>query len=78
MFKDDEDEDDIYAFLRGRVFVYSGTAPYSGKVADGDWFLTGLKADGNETQNEALNAALNQWIEALPELLRARIERAMV
>jgi hypothetical protein len=72
-----EDDDHILAYRSGYEFVYSGNAPYSGKVVDGDWFLLG-KANGNETQSDALNAALNQWIEALPEYLRARIERAMV
>ena len=66
MFKD-EDEDDNLAFSSGYAFVYD----------NGTWYLCG-KAHGDETQNDALNAALNLWIEALPEDQRAALKQVMV
>jgi hypothetical protein len=75
MFRDDDD--DILAYRSGYAFVYSGNDAYSGKLDDGNWYMCG-KARGNETQSDALNAALNQWIEALPAANRAALEQILV
>jgi hypothetical protein len=83
MFKDDDEDDNLafssgyLAFSSGYAFEYSGNDPYSGKLDDGKWYICG-KAHGNETQNDALNAALNQWIEALTEDQRAALKQVMV
>lgn len=78
---DDDEEiiaEEIIVYRKGYMFYYVGNDAYSGNICDGNWRFCPGKELVNDTQDHALNAALDRWIAALPAAGRASLERLMV